>query len=58
MFLVSKLLYICGIVIIIMQKGIADAVSLILVLQYTTETWWIFSFNESYMSMHRNMLSA
>ena len=58
MFLVGKLLHIFGVVLIINQKGVTDAVTLILVLQYTHDTHWIQSFLESYMSLDRSLLSA
>ena len=58
MFIVQKIIQICGVILIILQKGITDTVTLILVLQYTEETGWIWSFNESYININRSLLGA
>ena len=58
MFIVQKIIQICGVILIILQKGITDTVTLILVLQYTEETGWIWSFNERYININRSLLGA
>ena len=57
-FVVEVIIQIFGVILIILQKGITDTVTVILVLQYTEETGWIWSFNESYININRSLLSA